>query len=60
MFNLNPDKGCYGQNNILKTGSIQIDIRFQKTFKEALKLIIFTENTNQIEIDKDYNIKLDY
>lgn len=60
VFNLNSDKGCFGQNNLLKTGSIQIELKFAKIFSVALKLIIFTENTNQIEIDKDYNIKFDY
>jgi hypothetical protein len=60
FFNLNPDKGCMGQHNLIKTGSMQIKIKFKKAVEKALKLVIFFEHTNQIEIDNNYNINFDY
>jgi hypothetical protein len=35
-----------GQHNLIKTGSMQIKIKFKKAVEKALKLVIFFEHTN--------------
>lgn len=58
-FNLNPDKGCEEQYNILKEGSIQIILNFRENVAKKLKLIVLMEHDNQIKINNKLEVTFD-
>jgi len=62
VFNLAPDlsDGCDGHLNLIKRGTVRIDMRFKKAPKTVLSVLLFCEYDNVISIDKDRNITLDY
>lgn len=58
-FNLSPDKGCEGQYNFLKEGSISAEIIFKENTTESYKLITFLEYDNQVTINNLFEVELD-
>ena len=59
-FNLNPDKGCEEQYNILKEGSISIILNFSENVDKKLKLIVLMEHDNQLKINNKQEVIFDY
>jgi hypothetical protein len=59
-FNLNPDKGCEEQFNQLKSGSVVLKFEFSKLTDVAIKVIIFMEYDNQINIDNKGEVYFDH
>ena len=53
-FNLNPDKGCEEQYNILKEGSISITLNFSDNLDKKLKLIVLMKHDNQLKINNKH------
>ena len=60
FFNLLPDKGYCEQYNLIKTGSIILELEFAKPLTNGLKLMAFMEYDNQMNIDKKYDITFDH
>lgn len=46
--------------NLLRTGSLRIDLQFSKILKESICVLIYAEFQNEICVDKHKNILLDY
>lgn len=60
-FDLTPDLSCNEPHwNIIKSGSLRAEIRFEKPLPKTITLIIFAEFDNVIEVDKNRNIIIDY
>lgn len=60
-FDLTPDLSCNDPHwNLIKSGALRAEIRFNKPLFQAVTLIVFAEFDNVIEIDKHRNIILDY
>lgn len=60
-FDLTPDLSSHEPHwNIIRSGSLRLEIRFEKPLPETITAIIFSEFDNIIEIDKNRNIILDY
>lgn len=61
VFDLTPDLSSHEAHwNIIRSGSLRLEIRFEKPLPETITAIIFSEFDNIIEIDKNRNIILDY
>lgn len=60
-FDLTPDLSCNEPHwNIIKSGALRVEIRFEKPLPKTITLIIFAEFDNIIEVDKNRNIIIDY
>lgn len=60
-FDLTPDLSCNDSHwNIIKSGTLRAEIRFEKPLPKTVSLIIFAEFDNIIEVDKNRNIIIDY
>jgi len=61
-FNLSPDycDGFHGHLNVIRRGSIRIDLKFAKETSDVLSVLLYCEFDNLIQIDKDRNIFIDF
>ena len=62
-FNLNSDQEITNENdyiNIPKEGFLNIELRFRSALTEALKLVVYAQFDNVIEIDEARNVTVDY
>lgn len=60
-FDLTPDLSCHDSHwNIIKSGSLRIEIRFSKPLEKTITAVIFSEFDNIIEIDRNRNVIIDY
>lgn len=60
-FDLTPDLSCNEAHwNIIKSGSLRAELRFEEELDSTVTLIIFAEFDNIIEIDKNRNVIIDY
>lgn len=60
-FDLTPDLSCNEAHwNIIKSGTLRVEIRFEKPLSKTITLLVFAEFDNIIEVDKNRNIIIDY
>lgn len=60
-FDLTPDLSCHDNHwNIIKSGSLRVEIRFSKPIEKTITAVIFSEFDNIIEIDRNRNVIIDY
>lgn len=60
-FDLTADLSCSEPHwNIIKSGSLRAEIRFNEPLSSTVNLLIFAEFDNVIEIDKNRNVIIDY
>lgn len=61
-FDLTPDLSANSTAhwNLIKNGSLRVEVRFQQALKETVNCLIFGEFDNIIEIDKNRNVVVDY
>lgn len=60
-FDLTPDLSCSEQHwNIIRSGTLRAEIRFDKPLEKTTTVIIFAEFDNLIEIDKNRKVIVDY
>lgn len=60
-FDLTPDLSCHDTHwNIIKSGSLRIEMRFSKPLEKTITAVIFSEFDNIIEIDRNRNVIIDY
>ena len=61
VFDLTSDLSCNESHwNIIKSGTLRAEIRFDEPLAKTITFIIFAEFDNIIEVDKNRNINLDY
>ena len=56
-FNLNPDKGCSGQFNPIRTGTIELSLELKDSSEKKLRVIVFCEYDNQLTIDSKSEVE---
>lgn len=60
-FDLTADLSSHEAHwNIIRSGSLRLEVRFEKPLKETITAIIYSEFDNLIEIDNNRNIVIDY
>lgn len=60
-FDLTPDLSCHDSHwNIIKSGSLRVELRFSKALEKTITAIIFSEFDNIVEIDRNRNVIIDY
>lgn len=60
-FDLTPDLSCHDSHwNIIKSGSLRVEIRFSEPLQKTVTAVIFSEFDNIIEIDRNRNVIIDY
>ena len=59
-FDLTPDLCSAEHYNLLKDGSLDVDITMEKAFSESVTAYFYLEFDNIIEIDKDRRVFFDY
>lgn len=61
-FDLTPDLSASSIShwNLIKNGSLRIELRFDKALTETINCIVYAEFDNIIEIDKNRNVIVDY
>ena len=59
-FNLSPDKGCEEQFNHIRTGNVVLKFEFAKATEFQLRMVLFMEFDNQINLDNKDNVYWDY
>ncbi|XP_031635354.1 uncharacterized protein F54H12.2-like [Contarinia nasturtii] len=60
-FDLTPDLSCSDSHwNIIRSGVLRAEIRFEKPLEKTITVIFFAEFENLIEVDKNRNIIIDY
>lgn len=60
-FDLTADLSCHEAHwNIIRSGSLRLEVRFEKPLTETITAIIYSEFDNLIEIDNNRNIIIDY
>jgi len=51
-FDVNPTEGLEGSLHLEKSGSVRIELKFEKALTEAVNCIVYSEHQALIEIDK--------
>ena len=61
-FDLTSDRTahCTGHWNLIRQGTVRIDVRFSDALENSLNCVIYTEYDNVLEIDSSRNIIIDY
>ena len=60
-FNLNSELHRYkNSNDIPNNGFISIDVKFRSNLSNAIKMIVYSQFDNIIEIDEHRNVTIDY
>ena len=59
-FDLNPDISSSEHYSLLKDGSLDLEINRLKPSSESIKLIVYTENDNILEINRLREPSFDY
>lgn len=60
-FDLTPDLSCHNSHwNIIKSGSLRVELRFAKPLDKTITAVIFSEFDNIIEVDRNRNVVIDY
>lgn len=61
-FDMSPDLSANSHThwNLIKHGSVRMEVRFDDALTTTLNCIVFAEFDNIIEIDKNRNISIDY
>lgn len=60
-FDLTADLSCNDSHwNIIKSGSLRIEIQFSKALEQTITALIFAEFDNCIEIDHNRQVVTDY
>lgn len=60
-FDLTADMSCRDQHwNIIKSGTLRIEVRFSRATTQTITAIIYSEFDNLIEIGENRTVSLDY
>jgi len=61
-FDLTPDlsANCAGHWNLVKHGSLRLEVRFEKPLTETINCIVYAEFDNVIEIDSSRQVIVDF
>ena len=59
-FDLTPDLAEDDHLNLIKDGSVRIDVRFSAALPNSINCIVYAEFENILEIDRNKNIIFDY
>lgn len=61
-FDLTPDlsANCAGHWNLVKHGSLRLEVRFEKALTETINCIVYAEFDNVIEIDSSRQVIVDF
>lgn len=59
-FDLTPDLAEEGHFNLLKDGSVRVDMKFADALPNTINVIAYAEFENIIEIDRTRNVLFDY
>lgn len=61
-FDLTPDLSAHSSShwNLVKTGSLRIEVRFKTALPATVNCIVFTEYDNILEIDSSRQVIIDY
>lgn len=61
-FDLTPDLSahCAGHWNLVKHGSLRLEVRFEKALSETVNCIVYSEFDNVIEIDSSRQVIVDF
>ncbi|KAL0810436.1 hypothetical protein ABMA28_010575 [Loxostege sticticalis] len=61
-FDLTPDLSANSSShwNLIKHGSIRLEVRFENALTETVNCIVYAEFDNLIEIDKNRNVSVDF
>ena len=59
-FDLTPDLAEEGHFNLVREGSLRVDIKFGTALPETINIISYAEFENVVEIDRNKNILFDY
>jgi len=61
-FNLTPDlsANCAGHWNLVKYGSLRLEVRFEKALSVPINCLIYAEFDNVLEIDFSYQVIVDF
>ena len=61
-FDLTPDlsANCAGHWNLVRHGSLRLEVRFEKALSETINCIIYAEFDNVIEIDASRQVIIDF
>lgn len=61
-FDLTPDLSANSTAhwNLIKHGSVRLEVRFEKELKNTVNCIVYAEFDNIIEIDKNRNVNVDF
>lgn len=61
VFDLTADMSCRDQHwNIIKSGTLRFEVRFDVALEETVSAIIYSEFDNLIEIGENRTVSLDY
>lgn len=60
VFNLNADLTDGDHTEVMKRGSVRIEVRFGAALANPITCLVFSEYDNLILIDKERNVSLDY
>ena len=59
-FDLSPDLTDDEKFDLLKTGSVRLQLKFSEQLEQPITLIIYAEYQNIIEIDNNRNVVFDF
>lgn len=62
VFDLTPDLSAHFSShwNLVKTGSVRIEVRFEEALTETVNALVYAEFDNLLEIDSNRNIITDF
>ena len=59
-FDLSPDLSDGGHFDLVKHGSLRLEIKFGTALEQSINVIVYAEFDNVLEIDKARNVVFDY
>ena len=59
-FDLSPDMSSGGNFNLIRTGSVRLDMKFATALPNTINVVVYAEFENIIEINRDRNILCDF
>lgn len=61
VFDLTADLSSHQSHwSIIKSGTLRLEVRFEKVLENAISIVVFSEFDNLVEIDKNRNVIVDY
>ena len=59
-FDLTPDQAEEGHFNLVREGSVRVDLKFNAALPNTINVIAYAEFENVIEIDRNRNVIFDF